>query len=398
MLRKKIKIYDCFFYYDEIEMLKLRLNLLEKEVDLFVIVEMEQDFKLQKKLNFLNLRELEGLVPLEKIKLIKIPSLNSELVIETYKSFRKKSSIDLIEEVGITDLDLKKYSLCKLTEFLLNQDFLLDDLIFLSDVDEILDLSNLEKMKSLIKYGPVTSNNQNFIWSDEFKLSLKHEGSILFTFAQLVSNKNIFEKYFHKNTFRGNINNVSSGWHLSHFYSVDRTLNKMNLLYPNKKISKIDLIKSILNLQHPIKNIFGIHENLIDNEDILPFETRILPKQYLGRIKPKKILINLKGTFSSNSNYFDSIYNFNVEEKFLPKKEIYKNSQTFFVLNEIPIFLKDKSLLNKDIVCVILESHVSMPELEKDYTYIDNQKRFAIFEWKTIKKNTLSDLIFPETT
>lgn len=97
MLRKKIKIYDCFFYYDEIEMLKLRLNLLEKEVDLFVIVEMEQDFKLQKKLNFLNLRELEGLVPLEKIKLIKIPSLNSELVIETYKSFRKKSSIDLIE-------------------------------------------------------------------------------------------------------------------------------------------------------------------------------------------------------------------------------------------------------------------------------------------------------------
>ena len=376
-------------------MLKLRLNLLDSEVDSFIIIEMEQDFKLQKKQNFLNLNELQELVSLEKIKLLKIPHLNAEIVLQTYRTFGKKTWIDSVQELGLTIHDLKRYSLCKLSEFLSNQDFLWDDLIFLSDVDEILDLSNLEKMKNLLKYGPVSCKNQNYIWSDEFKLSLKHDGSILFTFAQLVSNKNIFEKYFRKNTFRSNTNCVSAGWHLSHFYDIDRTLNKMNLLH-HKKISKVDLIKSISNLQHPIKNIFGVHENLTENEDVLPFDTRLLPKQYLGGKKTKKILINMIGTFNSDSNYFDSIYNFNIENKFLPKSEIYKKSHDYFVLNEIPTFLKNKSLLNKDIVCVILKSDVSMSDLEKNHPYIDDKKRFVIFDWKTIKNNILSDLIYPE--
>ena len=36
-----MKIYDCFMYYDEDLLLDLRLNILDKYVDFFVIVESE---------------------------------------------------------------------------------------------------------------------------------------------------------------------------------------------------------------------------------------------------------------------------------------------------------------------------------------------------------------------
>ena len=34
-----MKIYDCFMYYDEDELLDLRLNILDKYVDKFIITE-----------------------------------------------------------------------------------------------------------------------------------------------------------------------------------------------------------------------------------------------------------------------------------------------------------------------------------------------------------------------
>ena len=36
-----MKVYDCFMYYDEDLLLDLRLNILDKYIDYFVIVESE---------------------------------------------------------------------------------------------------------------------------------------------------------------------------------------------------------------------------------------------------------------------------------------------------------------------------------------------------------------------
>ena len=48
-----MKIYDCFMYYDEDELLDLRLNILDKYVDYFVIVESKYTHSGKKKnLNF----------------------------------------------------------------------------------------------------------------------------------------------------------------------------------------------------------------------------------------------------------------------------------------------------------------------------------------------------------
>ena len=48
-----MKVYDCFMYFDEDLVLDLRLNLLDKYVDYFVIVESKYNHKGEtKKLNF----------------------------------------------------------------------------------------------------------------------------------------------------------------------------------------------------------------------------------------------------------------------------------------------------------------------------------------------------------
>ena len=49
-----MRLIDCFMYFDEDLMLDLRLNILNKEVDKFVIVESRTDHSgNKKKLNFL---------------------------------------------------------------------------------------------------------------------------------------------------------------------------------------------------------------------------------------------------------------------------------------------------------------------------------------------------------
>jgi beta-1,4-mannosyl-glycoprotein beta-1,4-N-acetylglucosaminyltransferase len=50
---KKNKIVDCFFFYDEIEMLKFRIKELDPYVDYFIIIEGNIDYRNNpKKLNF----------------------------------------------------------------------------------------------------------------------------------------------------------------------------------------------------------------------------------------------------------------------------------------------------------------------------------------------------------
>ena len=47
------KVYDCITFFNEIDLLKLRLNILDNVVDYFVICESEYDHRGKKKKNFL---------------------------------------------------------------------------------------------------------------------------------------------------------------------------------------------------------------------------------------------------------------------------------------------------------------------------------------------------------
>ena len=49
-----MKIYDCFIFFNEIEMLKIRFNYLNDIVDYFVIVEANTTFQEIKRIIFFN--------------------------------------------------------------------------------------------------------------------------------------------------------------------------------------------------------------------------------------------------------------------------------------------------------------------------------------------------------
>lgn len=399
MRKKGTKIYDCFFYFDEIEILNLRLELLNEKVDKFIVIECEQSFNFKRKENFLSLEDLSSDFPVDKITILRIPEIDLNSVYSKYKKFRnlyppKKQLIDnLILE------DIQKYALFCLVEFLMSDNLLLEDLIFLSDVDEIPDLNFLEDIEKLLIYGPVLLKQSNFIWSDEIKLMRKHEGSVLFDFAKVVSNNKVFqESYFSKNKLQSRANSFPCGWHLSHFYDIDRTLTKLSLIHPNIKLDRNSLIKSFTNLLNPIDNLFGVIEPLIENENPLPFSTKILPKPYLIRKSQKKILISFKDVDENFKKRFDKFLLLSYNKKFLPKKPLYQNSEDLFELNEIPKILVDEFLWNKDLIYILLEDGVELSELNFDSNYIDKNHRFVIFDWKTIKNNILSDLIYPEIT
>ena len=136
-----MKIFDCFMYFDEETVLELRLNILDKYVDYFVIVESSFTHKGDKReLNF-NHQKFKKF----KDKLIYItydkepPEIGKNLINEkdneTIKSFKYIENA-ILRENGQRNEILKGLELAKD-----------DDMILISDVDEIPNLENVDLSK-----------------------------------------------------------------------------------------------------------------------------------------------------------------------------------------------------------------------------------------------------------
>ena len=134
-----MKIFDCFMYFDEDLVLDLRLNLLDDQVDYFVIVESKFNHKGEK-------RELK-------------------FDIDRYQSFKKKilylvydqipNNLDVIKEDEDKDITISKYMFNAGKRENSQRNFILnglaeadnEDLVLISDVDEIPNLQNLDFSK-----------------------------------------------------------------------------------------------------------------------------------------------------------------------------------------------------------------------------------------------------------
>jgi len=116
-------IYDCFQFFNEENILDLRLNILNEYVDFFVIVESTTDHQGNtKKLNF----------EIEKFKKFK-KKIIYRVVEDTEQIIKKK-------HIGQNSL-VERHQRNSIMKALKNSND--DDLIIISDVDEIPDLSKL---------------------------------------------------------------------------------------------------------------------------------------------------------------------------------------------------------------------------------------------------------------
>ncbi len=211
-----MKIYDCFIFYDEELLLEIRLNCLDKFVDKFVIVESKYSHRGEKRNPVFNINKYQKF----KNKIIYILLENEP------KNLRKIFDNDkFINEKIILNGNLREFFQRNAISNGLKEanD---DDIIIISDVDEIPILDNIN-FKSINK-SPIFFNQIFCCYKFNLYSSLKWYGSRLIKKKYLVSpqwlrdikDRNYpkwrIDTYFSKKK-KNNIQFIEKGgWHFSY--------------------------------------------------------------------------------------------------------------------------------------------------------------------------------------
>ena len=243
-----MKIYDCFMYWDEDLLLDLRMNILNKVVDYFVIVEGNKTWQNNKK----------------KFK----------FKIEKFKKFRKK-----IIYIKVSDLPNGKNPWIR-ENFQRNcisrglQKAREEDLIMISDLDEIPNPSVIKLFKATMRYAVF---QQKLYY---YKLNLQSETDPLWLGTRICIKKYLKspqwlrELKFKKRPFwridKLRLNNIidEGGWHFCNLKKPDLLLYKyQNLCETNDPINfkeKID--KKFLDINEISKRI-ELGDDIIGRKD-----------------------------------------------------------------------------------------------------------------------------------
>lgn len=379
---KKNKIVDCFLFYDEIEMLKFRLIELQDYVDYFVILESDTDFKNKEKELIFEKKKIffqewsDKIIHIPIIKKNKSEILDKKIQIELFS----KLMVDKFSELGLW----------------------FEDIIYFSDIDEFPPLNTLSEYERYLAFEPVAFLQKNFLWNTKYYNPNPHLGTFCFTYSNFLLDPTLITRiYSEKNEiFSSEYKIFPGGFHFSHFYSIDKIVNKMNLIY-DEVFTEYDIVYLQSTLQ-PNKNSNSF---LLDYEGDLPNGLNNVPKIDLIKRDNKKMIVvfnflrnlineELFKDYSKiiNINFLKVYENENedtVSEKttnfniFVPKKEYYE-SQKFdleFGINEIKAILKNYYPLNDD------EFHFCKFDSKID---LENKK---IYKWSEIKNELLFDLL-----
>ena len=204
-------IYDCFQYFNEDFMLDLRMNILNDKVDYFVISESTKTHQGEsKKLNF----DIKNFKKYEK-KIIYVVA-NFE---EEKKFFNHTGGESLIEQ----------HQRNKISDGLKNaQD---NDLIILSDSDEIPDLNKLNEIKPRTKF---TAFSQMMFM---YKLNLKNLEESNWIGSKVCLKKNFprpqilrdlkFKNYPFWRIDKLNLQIIKGGWHFSFLQTPKDIIKKI---------------------------------------------------------------------------------------------------------------------------------------------------------------------------
>jgi len=377
---KKHKIIDTIFFYDEIDMLIFRLTELYDHVDHFIIMESETDFNG----NFKSLiyKENESLFDKWKDKITYQPTYS--LTDEDFDYMIKiLSKSDFSTDKPTTEINRRNIQSCQLVKLyhhLLSLDLYMEDLIMISDVDEIPDLSKLTEILDKISFSPVILRQKNFIWSTEFVNTLPNLGTICLQYTNLIIKPYYFFNYYFKRTFSTlrSFEVVDSGYHLSHFYSFEKTKEKFKILNPTISDSQIENCWN--DLISVATDEYGNVYSLVEYEGELPKNIGLLKMQNIGRKEIKKHFIVINPNLEEPEKYFeldgDFVYLINFTEIptlpfklqlsdkvsqyniLVPNVKYYdifieentlENFQKMFGFNEIKKIMSEKLPLKKDL-------------------------------------------------
>jgi hypothetical protein len=201
-------------------------------------------------------------------------------------NFRNKSL-----EKETSQYNIQLYLLATLYQYVLSSDLYVEDLIMISDVNEIPDLSKVSEITDKLVFSPVMLRQKNFIWSTEFINTNPSFGTICYQITTLITNQfSFFNSYLLRDiVYGGTLEIVDSGYNFSHFYDIEKTKKKLKLI--DSSITDLSIENSWDNLTSipTIKNktVYRLTEYFGE----LPKHIHLLKNQPIGRKIPKNHLV-----------------------------------------------------------------------------------------------------------
>jgi hypothetical protein len=258
-MTKKRKIIDIIFFNGEIDILKFRLFELNPFVDTFIIIE-----------SLSNSSEL--------VKHNKFFDEYNEKLIHLYVPI----------DFGFSDrIDLIYKTLQKLE---LN----FEDVIAVSNTNEVPDFSKFSNVIEELKYGIVYLKPQKFVWNINHIDKNRDVGSLIFLYTSLIQNKrNILEFYSNKDLFNLSCEKIENGWKFVGFNLNDR----IGFEYQIEEKLPMTKVNSVTTYQLT-------ESKFID----LPINYKLLPKNKIGRNSNKNHLFIVNELPESTIKEFEQKY------------------------------------------------------------------------------------------
>jgi hypothetical protein len=422
---KKNKIVDCFFFYDEIDMLKFRLTELYDYVDYFILIEGTIDFRNNtKSINF-NLEDDAFSMWKDKIIHLVYDRFDKSSLLNPYKEIKYQQKIKSFDESSIKKNDIIDFAIFSLQKKILSMDLAFDDVVLLSDVDEIPDLSNTDIIMEYLKFDQILLRQKNFVWTTEFIDTYPHFGTCVFNKSKILTDLNsLMLVYERKNEVRGiSLLKIDNGYHFSHFYDYEKTLIKLNLLYDSTDkvaLTKQDVLESMKNLVHPSQINKPILCSLVEYRGVLPKNIEMLKNQSIGRLWSKNFLVLINPSDDSKidpaindyhqhffinftDEYVKITRNDNEFDIFHPNEVLYhefplERFRYSYCLNEINKILNKHLLIGHDFVILSLNNYIPSNDeitnnLKKSKVYFDAEKKYVVVSWNILRDKIISDFI-----
>lgn len=293
-----MKIYDCFLFFNELDLLQIRLEVLYPYVDYFIISECDSTFSgLEKPFYFEDNKHL-----FEKYsdKIIHIKNFDTQYYKDVKNTHDGKKKIifdEILNWYNSNNSDWKSYSHWCLE--VLHREYVKlamdscedDDIIIFSDLDEIPNPQIIQKLKTNFDLEENYVLLQNFFYFYVNVLSQTNWfGPVITKFKHLKS-KSLNDLRNDRENFK---KIFDGGWHLSFMGGKERVMTKIKS-WGHQEYNLPHILNSVESNMNSLKDLFG-RRNKFYSSDIQQFFFESMIKVRMEDYYPKEIinLINSK--------------------------------------------------------------------------------------------------------
>lgn len=371
-----MKIIDAFTFYNEFDILQLRLEYLNDIVDYFIISESNYTHSGKPKPYYLN--EVLDKIPEEIRK--KIISLHYEPDISTFKFPEKVSQWDYDDDYWKLERQQRNFISQNLSSFGDN------DLFMLSDVDEIPRKEIIQQIlfKGIDKNLCVAAKCEMFYYNFT-TLSSSDWAGTTFSTIQIAKEKSCD----YLRTYRFRLPSIShGGWHFSYLGNPDHIANKLS------SFAHQEYNQSQYKNQQNILNSIQNKESLLTGEKFQSYDFKKFPEnlsKLITKYFPSKYYSSLKNTIDiaiptmwCHEDFVD----------YLKKYCEFENLQTIYLIdNQKSKRPKDEILNHPKIKLICYNKNIYVNPAWNEGYYRSNADVIGLFSDDVFVEKDIFDLI-----